>query len=501
MDEFKHVSGLTPSLPKSTAYFCNVLNHIKLSILSVLPFEEGRLPVKYLGVPLVSSRLMIRDCKELIEKVQNRVQDWKNKSLSIAGRLQLIRSVVGSMHIFWASVFIIPNRVLIDIEQIMRTFLWCPGSVSRGKAKVAWDVVCLPKVEGGLGIRRLDYFNSALMVSHIWKLLSLKESLWVKWIHAYKLNGRNFWDVPLRGNMSWGWRKILQLRPIVRKFIWHKIGNGMRTSLWFDTWCEAGPLANQVSSRDIHRSGLNSKSMVIDIVHDGNWIWPQELLEKYPILNSYTLQISNKCDRLEWRLHNGTVKRFSVSRVWSSIRPRDVKVAWYDMVWFPANIPRHAINLWLIIKRKLKTQDRICSWDISNSLVSSCTLCEAIPDSHEHLFFMCPFSNDVWNHMKWLAGLDRVSHDIYAIIAYFDVNARRRSSHIVIAKLVVAASAYFIWQERNWRLFKKTKRTVNQVIECIYSAVRLKLLSCFFKRSKEGVHYARMWKLPETIFR
>ncbi|GKG23981.1 putative reverse transcriptase domain-containing protein, partial [Tanacetum coccineum] len=27
------------------------------------------------------------------------------------------------------------------------------------------------------------------------------------------------------------------------------------------------------------------------------------------------------------------------------------------------------------------------------------------PDSHEHLFFMCPFSNDVWNHMKRLAGL------------------------------------------------------------------------------------------------
>ncbi|GJY49155.1 hypothetical protein Tco_0439111 [Tanacetum coccineum] len=64
-----------------------------------------------------------------------------------------------------------------------------------------------------------------------------------------------------RGNMSWGWLKILQLRPIVRKFIWHKIGNGMRASLWFDTWCEAGPLANHVSSRDIHRSGLNSKSM------------------------------------------------------------------------------------------------------------------------------------------------------------------------------------------------------------------------------------------------
>nr|GEY02021.1 hypothetical protein [Tanacetum cinerariifolium] len=61
LHEFKLASRLTPSLPKSTAYFCNVLNHTKISILYVLPFEEGRLSVKYLGVPLVSSRLIFWD--------------------------------------------------------------------------------------------------------------------------------------------------------------------------------------------------------------------------------------------------------------------------------------------------------------------------------------------------------------------------------------------------------------------------------------------------------
>nr|GEX11979.1 putative reverse transcriptase domain, reverse transcriptase zinc-binding domain protein [Tanacetum cinerariifolium] len=87
LDDVKQGFGLTSSLPKSTTYFCNVLNHIKLSMLQILPFEEGRLPVKYLGVPLVSSRLIYRNCKELIEKVQARVDNWKNKLLSIAGRL------------------------------------------------------------------------------------------------------------------------------------------------------------------------------------------------------------------------------------------------------------------------------------------------------------------------------------------------------------------------------------------------------------------------------
>ncbi|GKF10113.1 putative reverse transcriptase domain, reverse transcriptase zinc-binding domain protein, partial [Tanacetum coccineum] len=149
LHEFKLASGLTPSLPKSTTYFCNVLNHTKLSILNILPFEEGHLPVKYLG---------------------------KNKSLSTAGRLQLLQSVIGSMHVYWAFVFTLPSRVLLDIEQLMRGFLWCQGDMRRGKTKVAWEVVCLPKKEGGLGLCRLDIFNKALMVSHIWSLLSLKES-------------------------------------------------------------------------------------------------------------------------------------------------------------------------------------------------------------------------------------------------------------------------------------------------------------------------------------
>ncbi|GJW30781.1 putative reverse transcriptase domain, reverse transcriptase zinc-binding domain protein [Tanacetum coccineum] len=84
LDEFKNVSGLVLSLPKSTAYFCNVLNHIKYVILQITPFKEGHLPVKYLGVPLVSSCLVFKDCKELIERVKSRLNDWKNKALSFA---------------------------------------------------------------------------------------------------------------------------------------------------------------------------------------------------------------------------------------------------------------------------------------------------------------------------------------------------------------------------------------------------------------------------------
>ncbi|GJW33973.1 putative RNA-directed DNA polymerase [Tanacetum coccineum] len=125
LDEFKNASGLTPSLPKSTAYFCNVLNYVKIGILAVLPFEEEKLPVKYLGVPLVPSRFVYRDCAELVERVKRRISDWKNKFLSFAGRAQLVRSVLSSMHIYWASMFILPSSLILELEQLMRGFLWC----------------------------------------------------------------------------------------------------------------------------------------------------------------------------------------------------------------------------------------------------------------------------------------------------------------------------------------------------------------------------------------
>lgn len=78
-----------------------------------------------------------------------------------------------------------------------------------GKAKVAWKDICLPKDEGGLGIRSVSSWNTALMTVHIWKILSHKESLWVRWIQSYRLESRSFWDVSVKANASWGWRKLL----------------------------------------------------------------------------------------------------------------------------------------------------------------------------------------------------------------------------------------------------------------------------------------------------
>nr|GEW25552.1 reverse transcriptase domain, reverse transcriptase zinc-binding domain protein [Tanacetum cinerariifolium] len=43
---FKQVSSLVPSIPKSTTFFCNILNALKAFILHSMPFGEGALSVR-----------------------------------------------------------------------------------------------------------------------------------------------------------------------------------------------------------------------------------------------------------------------------------------------------------------------------------------------------------------------------------------------------------------------------------------------------------------------
>nr|GEY21377.1 hypothetical protein [Tanacetum cinerariifolium] len=251
--------------------------------------------------------------------------------------------------------------------------------------------------------------------------------------------------------MRWGWRKLLQLRLLIRDHFWFRIGNGNTCSLWFDKWSSMQHLAAIVLCRDIHRAGFTLFSKVSAAITNGDWSWPYEWFSKYPTFNSIAVpMLSDMGDKLEWHDLMGDSKIFSVREVWNSIRPRSDVVDWYNVVWFPNYILSHAFHLWLVAKRRLKTQDRLRPWDIiGNTIPMCCPLCDGPPDSHDHLFYDCPFSAQVWNELKVMAGLPNVIGSISSIVNVLIPIAKRQTIRSVIGKLVVAASSYYIWQERN----------------------------------------------------
>ncbi|GKC59662.1 RNA-directed DNA polymerase, eukaryota, reverse transcriptase zinc-binding domain protein, partial [Tanacetum coccineum] len=186
LDKFSSVSGLYPNLSKCTMFCGSLGDDTKGEISSIFPFKEGKLPVRYLGVPLVTKKIGIADCNQLVEKVRQKLSDRKNKSLSYARRAQLIASVLGSIQVYWGSVFLLPKPVINKIEKPFKRFLWNNGGSSKGKAKVDWLDVCKPKDQGGLGFKSLELWNKTLLVKHLWNITSRKESLWVKsWVGSH----------------------------------------------------------------------------------------------------------------------------------------------------------------------------------------------------------------------------------------------------------------------------------------------------------------------------
>lgn len=60
--------------------------------------------------------------------------------------------------------------------------------------RVAWQQVCLPKDEEGLGLRDLRAWNKALLVKILWNIHMKKDTLWVKWVNEYFLRDTSIWD-------------------------------------------------------------------------------------------------------------------------------------------------------------------------------------------------------------------------------------------------------------------------------------------------------------------
>ena len=82
---------------KSAVFLTGIDDSVKATILERTGFSLGNLPMKYFGVPLISSKLSHSDCQPLLERTMARIQSWTSSSLSFAGRMQLISSVLYSI--------------------------------------------------------------------------------------------------------------------------------------------------------------------------------------------------------------------------------------------------------------------------------------------------------------------------------------------------------------------------------------------------------------------
>ncbi|XP_058776556.1 uncharacterized mitochondrial protein AtMg00310-like [Vicia villosa] len=131
------------------------------------------------------------------------------------------------------------NNILLSIVEEKRCIHW-----------VSWDDVCLPVDKGGLGLKKLEVFNLALLDKWKWRIFEDSNSIWYRMLKA------RYGDIKLQMMVEGGkhdnysskfvwWADILSLeKRVFGDFFANNcsfgIGDGYSTSFWHSLWMKEG---------------------------------------------------------------------------------------------------------------------------------------------------------------------------------------------------------------------------------------------------------------------
>lgn len=154
-------------------------------------------------------------------------------------------------------------------------------------------------------------------------------------------------------------------------------------------------------------------------------------------------------DSVEW-LPSGT-KQFTVRSAKEFIRRHGERVMWWNVVWFKGHVPRFAFILWMAFKKKLLS--RLKEWGCVND--DSCVLCNGSLENIEHLFFDCGYTKIIWEEILRRNGIQRCATNWSGECNLALMEGKGRGFEAHIRLLTLSAAVYYIWWERNSRIFKQ----------------------------------------------
>ncbi|XP_062104535.1 uncharacterized protein LOC133815746 [Humulus lupulus] len=203
LKHFSQSPGLLPSKEKTSIYCSNMTENEVQRVMQISGFHKNSLPFTYLGIPICAKKIPAAECEVILERMVQRIRVWSSRNLSYAGRATLVNSVLMAIHSYWAQVMIIPKKILHRVNAICRNYFWKGTVDSTSSGQVAWEDMCRPKKEGGLGFRRITKWNEAAIGKYVWVVSSKQDTLWVQWVHAVCIGGRDWWAYEAPSASSW----------------------------------------------------------------------------------------------------------------------------------------------------------------------------------------------------------------------------------------------------------------------------------------------------------
>ncbi|XP_060959169.1 uncharacterized protein LOC133030444 [Cannabis sativa] len=246
LEKFCDWSGQSINKLKTSIFFSgNTSIGMKRSIKQALALNCGMGNINYLGLPLFRSRQKDADFNFILNNLVKKLHGWKLKLLSKAGRATLIKYVGLALPVYTMQTTKLSKKLASRIDGMVRDFWWGCEQGNRGICLRAWDHLCLPKSQGGLGFQKSLEMNQALLAKWGWDLLNENQSLCC-----------NFW------------RNVVRTKEILKEGACKLIANGSDTSIWNDPWV--------IHGKDFYpkpkHNYQGTREFVSDLLlPDGNW--------------------------------------------------------------------------------------------------------------------------------------------------------------------------------------------------------------------------------------
>lgn len=234
LNSFSLATGLKVNFGKSMLVPINMTEENTEQLASEFRCTVGSFLFTYLGLPLGLSKPKVADFLPLVTRCERRLASTSTL-LSLTGRLQLTNSVFSALPTFYMCTFKLHKTVIKQVDKYRKHCLWRGTDlIAKSSPKSAWEIVCIPKKEGGLGVINLRVQNEALLLKNLHKFYNRLDIPWVHliWEKLYSNGNLPRW----RRKGSFWWRDILKLLDQFKGLAVVSIKDGKTCSFWHDLW-------------------------------------------------------------------------------------------------------------------------------------------------------------------------------------------------------------------------------------------------------------------------